>query len=193
MRREQEVSTSVSTSVGTKVGATSFPFPHYREGQRETIDSVREAFAAGKRFVVVEAPTGSGKSAIAVTVAREAASAFVLTAQKVLQDQYVRDFSDLAIMKGRSNYPCLIAPTHAAAAPCIAGRRLPACDECPYFTAKDVAMATNVTTMNYAYFLAELNYAGGFGHRDLLVLDEAHNTEAALMGFVQVNIGEAQL
>ncbi|HZJ08759.1 MAG TPA: helicase C-terminal domain-containing protein, partial [Trueperaceae bacterium] len=167
--------------------------PHYREGQRETIDSVREAFAAGKRFVVVEAPTGSGQSAIAVTLAREAASAFVLTAQKVLQDQYVRDFSDLAIMKGRSNYPCLIAPTHAAAAPCIVGRRLPACDECPYFTAKDVAMAANVTTMNYAYFLAELNYAGGFGHRDLLVLDEAHNTEAALMGFVQVNIGEAQL
>ena len=175
------------------VPAGSFPFREYRDGQREAIDRVRDAFAAGKRFVVVEAPTGSGKSAIAVTLAREAESAFVLTAQKVLQDQYARDFVDLAIMKGRSNYPCLIAPTHAAAAPCIAGRRLPACEECPYFTAKDVAMAANVTTMNYAYYLAELNYAGGFGHRDLLVLDEAHNTEAALMGFVQVSIGEAQL
>lgn len=171
----------------------SFPFREFREGQREAIESVRDAFAAGKRFVVLEAPTGSGKSAIAVTLAREAESAFVLTAQKVLQDQYVRDFADLAIMKGRSNYPCLIAPTHAAAAPCIAGRRLPACDECPYFTAKAVAMDARVTTMNYAYYLAELNYSGGFGHRDLLVLDEAHNTEAALMGFVQVSIGEAQL
>lgn len=178
-------------STAATLGA--FPFSQYREGQREAIERVREAFANGKRFVVVEAPTGSGKSAIAVTLAREAESAFVLTAQKVLQDQYARDFGDLAIMKGRSNYSCLIAPTHAAAAPCIAGRRLPACDECPYFTAKDVAMAANVTTMNYAYFLAELNYAGGFGHRDLLVLDEAHNTEAALMGFVQVNLGEAQL
>ena len=173
--------------------AGTFPFSEYREGQLETIERARDAFAAGKRFVIVEAPTGSGKSAIAVTLAREAESAFVLTAQKVLQDQYVRDFSDLAIMKGRSNYPCLIAPTHAAAAPCIVGRRLPACEECPYFTAKDVAMAANVTTMNYAYFLAELNYAGGFGHRDLLVLDEAHNTEAALMGFVQVSVSETQL
>src|SRR5690606_4936767 len=100
---------------------------------------------------------------------------------------------DLAFMKGRSNYPCLIAPTHAAAAPCIAGRTLPACGECPYFTAKDVAMAAKVTTRNYAYYLAALNYSRGFGRRDLLVLDEAHNTEAALMGFVQVSIGETQL
>ena len=173
--------------------ASHFPFPEYREGQRETIDRARDAFAAGKRFVVVEAPTGSGKSAVAVTLAREASSAFVVTAQKVLQDQYVRDFPDLAIMKGRSNYPCLVVPTNAASAPCIVGKRYSVCDECPYFTAKDVAIQANVATMNYAYFLAELNYAGGFQGRELLVLDEAHNAEAMLMSFVQVSVNEAQL
>lgn len=170
-----------------------FPFRRYREGQRETIDAARDAFASGKRFVVVEAPTGSGKSAVAVTLAREAASAFVVTAQKVLQDQYVRDFPDLAIMKGRSNYPCLVMPTNAASAPCIVGKRYSACDACPYFTAKDVAIQADVATMNYAYFLAELNYAGGFQSRELLILDEAHNAEAMLMRFVQVAITEAQL
>ena len=183
----------IASVVSMAQAGGQFPFSHYREGQFEAIEEVRAAFAAGKRFVVVEAPTGSGKSAIGVTLAREAESAFVLTAQKVLQDQYLKDFSDLAIMKGRSNYPCLVADTHAAAAPCLAGRRFPECDECPYFVAKDVAMAANVATMNYAYFLAELNYAGGFGKRDLLVLDEAHNTEAALMGFVQVSLSEGQL
>lgn len=171
----------------------SFPFPNFRPGQGQALDRAREAFAAGKRFVVIEAPTGAGKSAIAVALAREARSAFVLTNQKILQDQYVTDFPDLALLKGRANYDCLVAPTHAAAAPCIAGQRFPACDECPYFTAKDVAMAANVTTLNYAYFLAELNYAGGFRERDLLVLDEAHNAEGALMGFVQVFVSEALL
>jgi Rad3-related DNA helicase len=177
----------------SSTAATSFPFRDYREGQRETIEQARDAFAAGKRFVVVEAPTGSGKSAVAVTLAREASSAFVVTAQKVLQDQYVRDFPDLAIMKGRSNYPCLVMPTNAASAPCIVGKRYSACDECPYFTAKDVAIQADVATMNYAYYLAELNYAGGFQSRELLILDEAHNAEAMLMGFVQVSVNEVQL
>lgn len=171
----------------------SFPFPRYRTGQREALEQARAAFESGKRFVVVEAPTGSGKSAIAVALAREARSAFVLTNQKILQEQYVTDFPDLALLKGRANYPCLVAPTHAAAAPCLVGHRFPECEECPYFTAKDVAMAANVATLNYAYFLAELNYAGGFQPRDLLVLDEAHNVEAALMSFVGVRFSEAQL
>ena len=171
----------------------SFPFPRFRPGQGEALEQARAAFAAGKRFVVIEAPTGAGKSAVAVTLAREASSAFVLTNQKVLQDQYVRDFPDLALLKGRANYDCLVAPTHAAAAPCIAGRRYPQCDDCPYFTAKDIAMQANVATLNYAYFLAELNYAGGFAPRELLILDEAHNVEGALMNFVQVVLGEAAL
>ncbi len=175
------------------VSTGSFPYATYREGQREALERAREAFEEGRRFVIVEAPTGAGKSAIAVALAREARSAYLLTGQKILQDQYVRDFPDLAVMKGRSNYPCLVVNTHAAAAPCIAGRRFPACEECPYFTAKDVALGAANVTMNYAYYLAELNYAGGFGERDLLVLDEAHNAEAALMGFVQVTLGEAAL
>ena len=175
------------------VSKDAFPFSSYRSGQREILEAARAAFEGGKRFVVVEAPTGTGKSAIGVTMAREAATAFVVTAQKVLQEQYLRDFPDIALMKGRSNYPCLVVDTHAAAAPCLAGRRFPACDDCPYFVAKDAAMAANISTLNYAYYLAELNYAGGFQPRELLVLDEAHNCESSLMGFVQVAISEAQL
>lgn len=171
----------------------SFPFARFREGQREALDAVRDAFAAGHRVVVLEAPTGAGKSAIAVALAREAASAYLLTAQKLLQDQYLRDFADLASMKGRSNYDCLVAPTHAAAAPCLLNRTFPECDACPYFRAKDVAMAADRTVMNYAYYLAETQYAGGFGPRELLILDEAHNVEGALMRFVEVRLSDADL
>ena len=174
--------------------APSFPYPAFRPGQREAIDAVRDAFSSGRRFVVLEAPTGSGKSAIAVALAREAGSAFLLTAQKLLQDQYVDDFPDLALMKGRANYDCLVVPTtHAAAAPCLAGRTYPACEACPYFRAKDVAIAADRTVMNYAYYLAELNHAGGFGPRDLLVLDEAHGVEGSLMQFVEVRMTDADL
>ena len=170
-----------------------FPFKTYRKGQLEALAAARAAFEAGKRFVVIEAPTGSGKSAIAVTMAREAGSAYILTAQKLLQDQYGRDFPDLALMKGRANYRCLVAPTHAAAAPCLVGRKFPECDDCPYFCAKDEAIAANSALMNYAYYLTELNYQGGFGPRELLVLDEAHNAEGALMSFTYVTLSDVQL
>ena len=169
----------------------AFPYKTYRKGQKEAINQARMAFEAGKRFVVIEAPTGSGKSAIAVTLARESNSAFILTAQKVLQDQYHQDYPDLAIMKGRSNYSCLVAPTNAANAPCIAGKKFPDCDDCPYFVAKDIAIAANSTIMNYAYYLAELNYSGGFGERKLLILDEAHNTESVLMSFIQISLSDS--
>ena len=171
----------------------TFPFKTYRKGQKEAIEKAKAAFKKGKRFVVIEAPTGSGKSAIAVTLAREAKSSYVLTAQKILQEQYIRDFPDLSLMKGRSNYPCLVAPTHAAAAPCIAGRRFAECDGCPYFVTKETAIAANNTIMNYAYYLAELNYSGGFTPRELLVLDEAHNAEAALMSFVGVTLSDTAM
>lgn len=170
-----------------------FPFKTPRKGQLEAIAAARDAFARGVRFVVIEAPTGSGKSGVAVTLAREAGSAYLLTAQKLLQDQYGRDFPDLALMKGRANYRCLVAPTHAAAAPCITGRKFPECDDCPYFCAKDEAMAASSALMNYAYYLTELNYQGGFGPRELLVLDEAHNAEGALMSFVEVTLSDVQL
>ncbi len=71
--------------------------------------------------MVVEAPTGAGKSAIAVTLAREASSAYILTAQKILQDQYLRDFPELAVMKGRGDHPPPRAPPHPHARPPLSG------------------------------------------------------------------------
>lgn len=174
--------------------ADIFPFKSYRKGQREAIEQAQEAFASGKRFVVIEAPTGAGKSAIAVTLARQAADAYVVTAQKILQDQYQQDFSDLSLIKGRSNYPCELNPhTTAAVAPCHLRFLLPQCQSCRYYNAKDRAVEARKTLTNYAYFLAELNHGSSFQTRDLLVLDEAHNTEAALMHYTQVRIDDQGL
>lgn len=172
---------------------SAFPFASYRVGQREALQAARDAFDAGARVVVIEAPTGAGKSALAVALARDARSAYVLTAQKVLQDQYHADYPELAVLKGRATYDCEVAPTHAAAAPCLAGHTFPACDACSYFNARDAAVASPVALMNYAGFLHQVHDGGGFGPRELLVLDEAHNAEAMLMAYLEVRIGDEQL
>ena len=89
-----------------------FPFERYRKNQREVIEEIRKAFKKYK-YVILEAPTGSGKSAIALTLAqlykRLGRKTHILTIQKLLQDQYANDFANkLYVMKGKSNYICHI-------------------------------------------------------------------------------------
>lgn len=84
-----------------------FPKEHYREGQREAIEFAVNALNSGKRIVILECPTGSGKSAIGMTLANMFNTSYYLTITKVLQDQLVNDFGDNIIeLKGRNAYPC---------------------------------------------------------------------------------------
>ena len=87
-----------------------FPLERARRSQQDVLKAIEKAFAEGYKNVLLEAPVGSGKSAIAVTVAQYFKSAHVLTPRKSLQDQYRDDFEhrdvNLVLMKGRSSYPC---------------------------------------------------------------------------------------
>lgn len=83
-----------------------------RPGQVTAIRKIIEHFLAGKRVVVVEAPTGVGKSDIALAVAQyfraNGKRSHVLTSQRILQDQYQADFPApvMELIKGRNAYPC---------------------------------------------------------------------------------------
>jgi ATP-dependent DNA helicase DinG len=79
-----------------------------RKGQRDVLNAIDKAFKDGYKNVLLEAPVGSGKSAIAVTASNYYGRAHILTPRKSLQDQYLDDFktSGIALMKGRNAYPC---------------------------------------------------------------------------------------
>jgi Rad3-related DNA helicase len=84
-----------------------FPYKTPREGQIETIESIVNAFSSGKKFAMIEGPTGCGKSVIGMTIARMTGDAYYLTVQKMLQDQLVKDFNMFAeVLKGRNAYVC---------------------------------------------------------------------------------------
>jgi len=86
----------------------NFPYSSFREGQRECIEFILKSFESGKRVVIAECPTGSGKSAIGMTVAQFFDSSFYITITKQLQSQMMGDFGahDVVDLKGRSNYEC---------------------------------------------------------------------------------------
>jgi ATP-dependent DNA helicase DinG len=107
-----------------------------RERQITILKRVDEAFKSGKKFIIIDAPTGSGKTHTAKTIANtskvipedfkdlvdsyeifsesgnslmdgfESFGSYSLTITKSLQDQYNDTFPDTGILKGQSNYRC---------------------------------------------------------------------------------------
>ena len=47
----------------------NFPFPTKRESQYNVLNEIDVAFASGYRYIILEAPTGFGKSPVAIAVA----------------------------------------------------------------------------------------------------------------------------
>ena len=194
-----------------------------REEQVEAIRQIDELFGAGKKIVVLEAPTGSGKSFVMQTFARQADAAgqrtFMLTAQKILQDQYERDFPEpeVVTLKGRNAYDCThdraqnlkvnegicVAEGKSILHECVLNNvaikdvvfnfsAVPTDTICPYWKQVLKAVRNNITMFNFSSFLFQMRI-NRFKPRDLAVLDEAHNIEATLLSFVDFTIWEADL
>ncbi len=84
----------------------NFPFENPRSGQLEIIADIEEAISKGYKYIILEAGTGTGKSAVASTLARMYESAYILTMTKQLQKQYADEFG-FPLVKGRGNFDCL--------------------------------------------------------------------------------------
>lgn len=219
----------------------NFPFDEFREGQQECIEAVLNAFNKGKRFVILEAPTGSGKSVIGMTVAKFFANSFYLTIQKILQDQLAKDFESPTIksLKGRNAYDCdywakfeakykddpvrmrkmeqdlknpkIQETKMARRLPCSEGVCLvmggkSKCElcfpkdafgnkttNCPYYMALNDALASQTAIMNFHSFLYQTTVSQKFQPRELLIIDEGHNSEPQLMNFVSLSLNDKML
>jgi len=165
---------------------TLFPYEEYRENQKETIIKIIKSFET-KRFVVLDAPTGSGKSVIGMTIARYFKRAHILTIQKILQNQYRRDFSNLGlfIMKGRGNYTCSLNGNSCAEGYCKLNKNKPNDHMCPYISARIKAEKCNFTNHNFDSFFYQRIF---FTKRPLMIIDEAHNIEQKFMNFISLKI-----
>jgi len=193
-----------------------FPHDTIRDQQKDAIEFCLSAIKSEKRFIIIEAGTGVGKSAIGYTVAKTCANtlstklsdddrsiesgAWFVTTQKILQDQYTRDFSKLGMrsIKSSSNYQCRFKRANTCADSlkelrveeqgtqfwnsCTMG--------CIYKKEKANFLKSSTSITNFPYLLTEANYSGKITRRQLLVIDEAHNTETELSKFIEVSVSE---
>ena len=181
-----------------------FPFDNPRENQLETISEIVHAINNGYKYIVLEAGTGTGKSAIAATLALMHDSTYILTRTKQLQEQYLKDFKSdgFVLVKGKNNFKCRKYAVDGIDETCEYGRCVLEgyhCEYdahignykkknkvCNYVYQKCVALDSDTVITNYAFYFYELNNMSGFKKRQLVVFDEAHNVEDIVMDFLKL-------
>lgn len=186
-----------------------FPYKKARDQQVDAIDKILSSLSQ-KRFFALEAGTGVGKSAIGYTVAKKILEnsppegfekgAIFVTTQKILQDQYEKDFSSFGMksLKSSSNYSCNFKRFKNCAegqselqATEKESRQWKTCTfNCTYKNAKQAFLESNLSVTNFAYLMTEANYSGKIKPRQVLIIDEAHNVETELSKFIEVSVSD---
>lgn len=176
------------------------PFDTWRVGQRLAL---RTALHTKRPHVVVNAPTGSGKSTIALGLVRlDARRQAILTATKALQQQYANIAPYLVQIRGMGNYECLAArdqfkdwfprrtgPVMCDDGPCHDGAQCTLKESgCEYYDVYRSAMAAQAVLPNYSYWLSIRRHGSGLGVAQRLTCDEAHELPEQLMAACRIEI-----
>lgn len=170
----------------------------FRKGQKEVIEDIIKAYEKQPKGVyLLDAPTGSGKSIIAMLFAQFLASkekkGYILTSDISLHEQYAKDFDRLnlnhwGLIKGVDNYECSLNLQKFSIGECKNkglsyqdAAKLNCYKTCGYFQAREKALGANVALLTYSYALIQRNYVedkmpngSPFEQRDFVVCDEAH-------------------
>ena len=172
----------------------------FRPQQKEVIlDIVNTFFEGDCNLYLLDAPTGSGKSIIALTVSGFLAEfkmrGYILTSDLMLQGQYEKDLYGYNLrwgsIKGVDNYTCAVNFEKFSMGECRMknisyeeSENLSCFSECGYLYNRKLAIKSPVTLLNYSYWLIQRNYVEGkmqekgkgvpFPKRDFTLCDEAH-------------------
>lgn len=180
-----------------------------RPNQLKLLNQIENSLKTDKKFIVINAPTGLGKSFLASTIANASAEpddnfrnfvnsyriwspmsaddaynypnagAAILTVTKNLQDQYQKDFTDLNLLKGKSNYVCEYDNSFEVDnAPCIGDKGLKKtcwdCNRCLYYNARNESISNKIGLFNYSVWLSMMPQAR---RKEVLICDEASELE----------------
>ena len=180
----------------------------FREGQREVIEAICNHYLEDPEgTIILDAPTGSGKSLIAMWSAhilKELGNrGYLVTSDLMLQDQYEEDFHKFKLgwpsVRGVDNYQCDVNGLTFSLADCKMkginyerAEQLSCWNTCGYLQARRRAKELPVALFNYSYYLIQRNYVEDkmvdqgkevpFPQRDFVFFDEAHKVDSIVQG-----------
>lgn len=175
----------------------------FRDEQLVATEQITRAYRNGTRLVLLDGPTGVGKSLIPEMVRRQMGfkwSLYVCSGLE-LQTQLGDDFPYMVDLRGRDNYPTAGFPeafhkdgmARISCGDCTYYEKTgchfcPNKAECPYEQAVRQAMVEPQVVMNSSYFLSEANYVGKFSGRTFVTVDEADMMDQQLMQHIEIRV-----
>lgn len=175
-----------------------------RPQQLEILDFVKQSIEEDeKKFIMIDAPTGVGKSFAAVMIAdwyrknvNSSARIDVITNTKLLQDQYIADFDFMASLKGSNSYWCKKNSMPCGESKLINKVKGKKCQVCPHSIAQSAFINSTVGLTNYHLITAYAMYSPDIlldrGAR-VLIVDEAHSFEETFCDFIASSFSEFSL
>lgn len=180
----------------------AFPSQQYPEiwpNQEAGLQDIARLIQQGQQVIILELPTGSGKTAMYYTVMKAAANAglgpiFYIVHSKTLVDQVKALHPDVTIIYGRNEYDCYY-PEYADQQPLPRADEIPCsllvdCPSrvnletgethepgaipCPYLMQKYTAIRSEMTACTDAFYLFDRLFARKWESPVVLVIDEAH-------------------
>jgi ATP-dependent DNA helicase DinG len=117
----------------------------------------------------------------------------IITAGKILQDQYDDTYESIKNLKGKENYSC-----GQYACPCAQGKEFnklnkTKCEDCPYDYAKNSFIGGKVSLTNFHLYLIYSVYSRTLLDQrsaKLLIVDECHELEDVMSDFVSIRMTE---
>jgi ATP-dependent DNA helicase DinG len=177
------------TPTEAKSRLSNFRDKPFRPHQSETIQWV---MSGEKRFRIVKARTGFGKSLLAMVCGVMSGDLNYLVTSKYLQTQVTSDFPEVKSIWGRNNYTCQTDNSRTCDQ-CLATEQSPCGKPCLYKIAKKKALEAPYRTLNMQYFISEVLYAGRFSGKPFTVVDEADNLEKVLTSNIVLSFTERSL
>jgi hypothetical protein len=134
----------------------------HRPEQTNALDFIKKTKTENPdtKFFLLDLPVGTGKSHLAMMISEwytstvdKTAKVDVITAGKILQDQYDETYESIKNLKGKENYECA-----QYASSCASGKEFnrlnkTKCDFCPYDFAKNDYISGRVGLTNFYLYL----------------------------------------
>ena len=188
----------------------------FRSQQKEVVLDIISAFFDGHcNLYLLDAPTGSGKSVIAMVVAgfltEFKMKGYILASDLMLQTQYEKDIKHNRIqwgsIKGVDNYDCVVNSEKFSLGECRLkntsyeeAESLACFKDCGYLSNRKLALQSPVSLLNYSYWLIQRNYVEPkmldkgksvpFPKRDFTLCDEAHKISEIVQNHFSPKVDE---
>lgn len=183
-----------------EIAKQHFPFSTPNPGQLEAIVDAVYAILDGKKHVVIDAPTGSGKSIIATTIHRTLKSirkqwvTTIITATKGLQNQYMKDDPQIVDLRAKANYSCPMGVGPYLSGGCIgkvSSGKCQADKSCPYVkqrTRWQKYSEIRLTNFSFQIECPPEMCADEDNAANLIIVDECHEIDEKIIDHTTIEI-----